>query len=135
MLAVNACFSIEYDFQENLINDLSDTSKRPAPIFLNIFPSEGKSIIIFSWLSENWAIYRNIVSKLGTFIPSQIEIFFSNLIICHCENFFITPSKYSQMAKKVRRLFVSQYMKTPMKDFETDYISRGAINLFKTFRY
>ena len=39
------------------------------------------------------------------------------------------------MAKKVRRLFVSQYMKTPMKDFETDYISRGAINLFKTFRY
>ena len=134
LLAVNACFSIEYDFQENLINDLADTSKRPATIFLNIFPHAGKSFILFSWLSENWETYQSIVSKLETFTPPQIEIFFSNLIICHCENFFISPSKYSQMPKKVRRLFVSQYMNTLMNDFESDYISRGAINLFKMFR-
>jgi len=134
LLAVNGCFSIEYDFQENLINDLVDTSKRPAPIFLNIFPHAGKTFILFSWLSENWETSQSIVSKLETFIPSQIEIFFSNLIICHSENFFISPSKYSQMPKKVRRLFVSQYMNTLVNDFESDYISRGAINLFKMFR-
>ena len=134
LLAVNACFSIEYDFQENLINDLVNTSKRPAPIFLNIFPQGGKSFILFSWLSENWETYQSIVSKLETFTSPQIEIFFSNLIICHCENFFISPSKYSQMPKKIRRLFVSQYMNTLMTEFESDYISRRGINLFKTFR-
>ena len=134
LLAVNACFSIEYDFQENLINDLTDTSKRPAPIFLNIFPNDGITFILFSWLSEDWETYKSIISKLETFTSIQIEIFFSNLIICHCEKFFISPSKYSQMPKKIRRLFVLQYMNTLMKDFEIDYISRRGINLFKTFR-
>lgn len=134
LLAVNACFSIEYDFQENLINDLADTSKLPAPIFLNIFPYSGETIILFSWLSENWEIYQSIVSKLETFMLSRIEIFFSNLIICHCENFFISPSKYYKMPKKARRLFVSQFMNTLMNDFEPDYIIRGGINLFKKFR-
>ncbi len=133
-LAINASFSIEFAFQENLINDLADTSKRPAPIFLNIFPHNGKTFIIFSWLSENIETYQSIVSNLETFIPSQIEIFFSNLIIYHCENMFISPSKYSQMPKKARRLFVSQFMKTLGRDFESDYISRGTINLFKMFR-
>ncbi len=133
LLAVNACFSIEYDFQENLINDLADTSRRPAPIFLNIFPSSGLTFILFSWLSENRETYQSIASKLETFTSPQIEKFFSNLIICHCENFFISPSKYSQMPKKIRRLFVSKYMKTLMNDFESDYISRGGINLFKRF--
>lgn len=134
LLAVNACFSIEYDFEENIVNDLTDTSKRPAPIFLNIFPYSGLTFILFSWLSENWKTYQNIVSKLKIFTSSQIEIFFSNLVICHCENFFISPFKYSQMPKKIRRLFVSQYMKTLMNDFASDYISRGIVNLFKRFR-
>lgn len=134
LLAVSGCFSIEYDFQQNLINDLADTSKRPAPIFFTIFPHNGKTFILFSWLSENLETYHSIVSKLEYFIPSQIEIFFSNLIIYHCENFFISPSKYSQMPKKARRLFVSQYINTLGKEFESDYISRGAINLFKMSR-
>ena len=132
--AVNGCFSIEYDFEENQINDLGDTSRRPAPIFLNIFPQSGKTFILFSWLSEDWKTYQNIVSRLKKFIPSQLEIFFSNLIICHCENFFTSPSKYSQMPNKARRLFVSQYMRTLMNDFDSDYISRGTINLFQKFR-
>ena len=134
LLAVNESFPIEYDFQENLINDLADSSKRPAPIFLTIFPFDGKTFILFSWLSEDSETYQSIISKLETFNNSQKEIFFSNLIICHGNNFFISPSKYSQMPNKLRRLLGSQYKNILMTEFESNYISRGGINLFKAFR-
>jgi len=134
LLAVNESFPIEYDFQENLINDLADTSKRPAPIFLTIFPYDGKTFILFSWLSEDWETYQSIISKLEMFTISEKEIFFSNLIICHGNNFFISPSKYSQMPNKLRRLLGSLYRNILMTDFRPDYISKGGINLFKTFR-
>ena len=134
LFAVNACFSIEYDFEEKLINDLKDTSRRPAMIFLNVFPQNGKTFILFSWLTENLDTYKSVLSKLKSFNDSQVEIFFSNLIISHCENFLISPSKYFQMPKKIRRLFISRYHETLEKDFESDYISRGSINLFKKFR-
>lgn len=134
LFAVNASFSLEYDFEENLINNLKNTSRTPAMIFLNIFPQNGKTFIIFSWLTEDFNIYQSILSKLKHFKDSQIEIFFSNLIISHCENFFISPSKYSKMPKKIRRLFVSRYIETLEKDFESDYLSKGSINLFKKFR-
>ncbi len=113
---------------------MDDISRRPAPIFLNIFPHKGKTFIIVSWLSEDWEIYQTVVSTLDTYLPSQIEIFFSNLIISHCENFFISPSKYFQMPKKPRKLFVLKYMRTLMTDFDPDYLSRGGINLFRLFR-
>jgi len=134
LLAVNESFPIEYDFQENLINDLADTSKRPAPIFLTIFPYKGKTFILFSWLSEDWETYQSIISKLEMFTHSEKEIFFSNLIICHGNNFFISPSKYFQMPNKLRKLLGTQYRNILMTEFEPDYISRRGINLFKAFR-
>jgi len=70
LLTVNESFPIEYNFQENLINDLDDTTKRPAPIFLTIFPYNGKTFILFSWFSEDWEKYQSIISKLETFTTS-----------------------------------------------------------------
>ena len=134
LLAVNESFPIEYDFQENLINDLADTSKRPAPIFLTVFPYNGKTCILFSWLSEDLETYQSIVSKLETFTTSQKEIFFSNLMICHGNNFFISPTKYSQMPNKLRRLLGSKYRNILMTEFKSNYISRGGINLFRAFK-
>jgi hypothetical protein len=134
LLAVNESFPLEYDFQENLINDLADTSKRPAPIFITIFPFDGKTFILFSWLSEDLKTYQSIISKLETFTTSRKEIFFSNLIICHGNNFFISPTKYSQMPNKLRRLLGSKYRNILMTEFKPNYISRGGINLFRAFK-
>jgi len=134
LLAANESFPIEYDFQENLINDLTDTSKVPAPIFLTIFPFNGKTFILFSCLSKDLKIYQSIISKLETFTTSGKEIFFSNLIICQGNNFFISPTKYLKMPNKLRRLLGSNYRNILMTDFKPNYISRGGINLFKAFK-
>ena len=58
LIAVNSLLYIIYDFQGNLINDLTNFSKTPAPIFLNVFPQAGKTFILFSWLLNDSKIYQ-----------------------------------------------------------------------------
>ncbi len=134
LIAVNSLFFLHYDFQGNLINDLSDPSKVPAPIFLNVFPENGKTIILLSYLTDDVKTYRNILHQLNSFSHSEIENFFSNLIITHCENFFISPLKYKKISKKLRRLFVSKFMNTLTKPYDSDYLSKRTINLFKRLK-
>lgn len=134
LMAVNSFFYIQYDFEGNLINDLSNPSKIPAPIFLNIFPQNGKTIILFSCLSKDQNIYRNILSNLDNISNSRIEYFFSNLIINHCENLFMSPLKYKMISKKMRILFVKKFMKTIREKYPPDYLTSGSMNLFKKLK-
>jgi len=132
-IAVNSCFALEYDFDGYLINDLRNTSKIPAHVFLNIFPQKGKTYILLSCLSENKTTYSDIFTEIKSMPNSRKEIFFSNMIISHCENFFMCPSKYYKIPKKARRLMVSRYIKT-MQSIESNNIKRGSINLFKKLK-
>ena len=134
LIAVNAFFYMPYDFQGNLINDLSNPLKTPAPIFLNVFPENGKTIILFSYLTDDFNTYRNMLSKLDSLSNSQIELFFSNLIITHCENLFMSPLKYKEISKKLRRLFVSKFMETFTKSYDSNYLSNVSINIFKRLK-
>ena len=131
LIAVNSLLSIHYNFQKALINDLSDPSRRPAPIFLNVFPQNGKTIILFSCFSVDINAYESILSELGTFSNSKIEYFFSNLIIVHCENLFMSPQKYNNIPKKMCKLIVSKFIKTITKPPQPNYLSQGSPNLFK----
>ena len=134
LIAVNSFFYIQYDFEGNLINDLSNPSKIPAPIFLNVFPQNGKTIILFSCLSKDQDIYRNILSNLENISNSRIEYFFSNLIINHCENLFMSPLKYNMISKKMRILFVKKFMKTIREKYPSDYLTSGSMNLLKKLK-
>lgn len=131
LMAVNAFFYIQYDLQGKLINDLSDISKTPSPIFLNVFPQNKKTYILFSWLSQDSEIYKNILTNLSSRNSSQIEYFFSNLIIYHCENLFMSPLKYKSIPNKLRKLFVTKFMKTIIEPFQPDYLFEGTLNLFR----
>ena len=135
LIAVNSVFNIKYDFQGNLINDLSDFSTIPAPIFLNVFPQAGKTFIIFSWLASNSEIYQDIVSKLNSFSDSQVELFFSMLIIVHCENLFMSPLKYKRMSKETRNKIVSKFIETIDNPPNSGYLTQSSsINLFRSMK-
>ena len=133
LVAVNSCFVIEYDFDGNLINDLENTSKIPAHIFFNVFPQKNKTFILFSCLTENLNIYQGIISKIEEFHLLELEIFFSNLIISHCENFFISPPKWRNLSNRLKTMFIQKYMGT-LTMISPNNLSRGSINLFKLFQ-
>ncbi len=135
LIAVNSLLSIKYDFQGNLINDLNDFSVTPAPIFLTVFPQAGKTFILFSWLASNSEIYQDIVLKLNSFSDSQIELFFSKLIIYHCENLFMSPLKYKIIPKKTLNRIVSKFIETINNPPDSDYLTQIiSINLFRIMK-
>ena len=132
LIAVNSLLYIIYDFQGNLINDLTNFSKTPAPIFLNVFPQAGKTFILFSWLLNDSKIYQGIISELNSYSNSQIELFFSNRIIEHCENLFMSPLKYKRISIKKRKLLVSKFMETSDKPPNPNCLTQNIpINLFR----
>lgn len=132
LIAVNSIFNLKYDFKGKRINDLTDFSKRPSPLFLNVFPQNGKTIILLSWLSIDTEIYHDILVQLESYKNLEVEKFFSNLIITECENFYISPIKYKSIPAKIRKLLVSKFIETTASPRNQDYLSENPpVNLFR----
>ena len=130
-IAVNSIFNIIYDFEGNIINDLSDTSKDVAPVFLNIFPQNGETFILLSCCSNDFTKYKTIFSRINRFTQKEIEDFFSNLIVTHCENFFISHEKWKRQPKGKRREFVSMFTETMFHRNDPKYLlNNSPIDLF-----
>lgn len=135
LIAVNSVLTIKYDFQGNLINDLNDFSTTPAPIFLSVFPQTGKTFILFSWLARNSEIYQGIISKLNSFSDSELELYFSKLIIEHCENLFMSPIKYKRISKETRSKIVSKFIESINNPPNPGYLTQEtSINLFRLMK-
>lgn len=100
-------------------------------IFLNIFPLDGKTIILISYLEE----YENYIAKyLKSFTKEEndsIELKhkISTMIIQHCENIGFSP-------KYIREKFEESELEKIMKVFSENladflFMSKTKINLFK----
>lgn len=50
--AVSMMTELEHDIKGNKLNDMM-SDEPTAKIYLNIFPTEGKSLCIWSWLEDN----------------------------------------------------------------------------------
>ena len=66
---INKIWVIEYANKWDLIHELGH-------IKFNIFPQNGKTFILFSFLTENLDIYKEIISKINSLPRSRVEIFF-----------------------------------------------------------
>ncbi len=134
LIAVNSIFAIKYDFDGNIINDLSDVSKYIAPTFLNIFPQNGETFILLSCISSDNPL-KTIIDRLVSFCIEEIENFFSNIILMHCENFFLSPKKWNLQPKNTRKEFVSIFTDTALIRNDPNYLSYEApLNLFNICR-
>ena len=131
LIAVNSIFSILYDFKGHQINDLRNISKNIAPAFLNIFPQNGKTIILFSCMDDDLNNYKSIFENVDSFNQLNLELFFSNLIISHCENFFLSPEKWDKVSIENRRKTVTTFKDTMYDILEPNYLlETSPINLF-----
>lgn len=135
LIVVNSVFTISYDFQGNLINDLTDTSKIPAPVFLNIFPQNKKTFILLSWFEYGDGIYNAIKKDIERLSDYEKEFFFTNLILCHCENFFMSPQKYNKIGKKAKQFLVEKFIKTTGSQGIPNYLTiKPSVNLFRALK-
>ncbi len=88
-MAVSSASDLDYDFHANCISH-SDT--RLEQFYISLFPENGKTYVLFSYLKEDSNLYGNIVSQIKS--GDRIESKLSVLLAGHCENIFFKPSYY-----------------------------------------
>ena len=132
LIAVNSMFYIMYDFEGNLINDLSDTSITPSPSFLSIYPQNGETFVLLSCFTDDLNKFQKFFSKISNLDQKGLENFYSNLIMIHCENFFLSPNKWNNQPPEKRKDFINQFQETMFIQYKNEYLSRiPPINLFE----
>lgn len=103
---------VSYDFRGNQINDPWDMAKPRKNIFVNIFPENGKSYIIVSWLkkdSKDFKLYKDQLLKL----QGDKEKFYNtmnNMIACQSDNFAFSPQLIDSWDKETLESFKYEFV-------------------------
>ncbi|MGE7843561.1 YecA family protein [Lysinibacillus sp. NPDC093712] len=90
-LAVSSGFFLEYDISGHILNNLSLKNEIMRLLMFNIFPSEGNTIILFSWLKKDAEFYKRFRNQLLSLDNVKIIKLLNNLIPAYCENVVYNP--------------------------------------------
>jgi hypothetical protein len=88
-----------YDFQGNLLQNFSDYSERKKSITINIFPSNNKGYIVFSWIREDDDICLQFVESLNLLEPQRITNAIIRFLFEHIENRFANPDWWESLSE------------------------------------
>ncbi len=106
LLAVNSLFGLEYDLEGNMVNDLSDLNKRLRVVFLNIFPQNGNTFIILSWLKEDVNNFSDFKKQILSLKKENKKInLLNNIIFNYTENLTLGPKLWNKFDTKEKQLF------------------------------
>lgn len=97
-MAVSSTFNMELAYDGTLINDLSpeNYSTRMKPCFLTVFPQDGKTYCLVSYLKKDRRAY-NFLHDLNNLEESEKKIIISNLVTTYTENFTAEPSYWESL--------------------------------------
>lgn len=136
--AISMMHEITYDLKGNRINDLSKPD-RPNKIYLNVFPAEGKSYCIWSWLKRNDRAFLAFVEQFSLLSEKEKKNYFNNYLPRWSDSLIISPRLWNLWGKQVQEGFIAhanfdmiysmleeesnelafQYMDTPWDLFES----------------
>lgn len=107
-IAVSSIFFIEWDVEGNLINDLL-YYKNIKPTFLTIFPQDGKTFILMSYLKKHKSYFDFIDDQILNKSLELQKIIISNMITLYVENVFISPIKWNILSEKAKKDYLKLY--------------------------
>lgn len=106
---------LSYDLEGNMISDVHSMEGRMRNIFVNIFPENGKSYILISWLisddgpwfekfSNQFDIYKNNRELLMRIL--------NNMVTCQSDNIVFSKNLLDTWDEKSKEFFLNEYIST-----------------------
>ncbi|WP_199795769.1 hypothetical protein [Bacillus thuringiensis] len=111
-IAVSSITFIERDLNNEVINRLDDLSAQLAPLFVTIFPQQGKTYILLSYFARNKRKYKFIKEQILSKSIRMQKVIISNLIVAYFENWVISPIKWNELGTKTHSRIYRYYVKT-----------------------
>ncbi|WP_265939759.1 hypothetical protein [Bacillus thuringiensis] len=101
-IAVSSITFIEKDLNGRIINNIGDSKISLAPLFITVFPQDGKTYILLSYFKRNERRYKFIKEQILTESIEMQKVIVSNLIVAYLENWAISPIKWNELSKEMR---------------------------------
>ncbi|APB70282.1 hypothetical protein PPYC1_07935 [Paenibacillus polymyxa] len=100
--AVSAAFFLLGDLKGNMINNPLNLKSKVAPFFLNIFPENGKTIILMSYFNKDKHRYSFIKDQIVNNNIENQQVILSNLVVVNSENIVFSPEKFNNLEEAKR---------------------------------
>ncbi|MGA4482171.1 hypothetical protein ACPA3B_01480 [Bacillus bombysepticus] len=127
-IAVSSITFIEKDLKGNVINEIDNLDATLAPLFITVFPQEGKTYILLSYFERNKKRYKFISEQVLTENIKMQKIIISNVIVSYLENWAVSPIKWNELSRKMKSKINKYYVKT--MDEKKDLLFDKNMNLF-----
>ncbi len=129
-IAVASSFTMDFDIHGNIINNYQSLDYSSKLFYLTIFPQEGKTYVLFSYLRDESPYLSYVIDDICKLDKLEQRIILSNIIAIQVENFALSPVLWDQILEAEKKDFISLFgatMAAPMHNLK----SRQNINLFK----
>ncbi|MGV2967276.1 SEC-C domain-containing protein [Paenibacillus sp. AGC30] len=120
--AMSSSFTIERDINGKILNEIYALGNENMPsIFLNIYPTEGKTNIIISYQLKNEDLYGDYFNQILSLSTEELMNYLNYLVIQYTENVFFHPEFIESLSKKQQESL--------LRSFESSYYPLEAILL------
>lgn len=128
--SVASAFNLEYDLENNLVNDLSNIAEKGKPLFLTIFPQNDKTYILLSYLKKDADIYKLFRNQVLNLSDKEITEKISWLITLYCENFVYSPEKWKILSDEDKKIFMEIFKESAFRSHSNYMSSKPPLNFF-----
>ena len=104
--AVSMMHEPEYDLLGNRINDF-EKDVFLKQVYLNIFPTSGKSLCIWSWLKKNDFVYKPFSTQFMKLNVDERENYFNNRLPRWTDSLIISPRLWNRWNKGIQKSFIA----------------------------
>jgi len=129
-IAVSSTFNLELAYDGTLINDLSPAgySQRMKPCFLTIFPQNGKTYALISYLRKDRGPYK-FLQELNGLSDGEKKVVLSNLVTSYTENFTAEPNYWNSLNEDTKTRYSKVYGNS-FKTLRAPLIADSTFSLF-----
>ena len=103
---------LSYDLRGNLINDVYSLKDSMKNIFVNIFPENGNTYILISWLKIDSNAYEQFKEQFIELQKDRSQFInaLNNMVACQSDNFAISPELVDSWDKSTKQFFVTEFL-------------------------
>jgi hypothetical protein len=119
-IAVSTSFYLDFDFKGNTIPHSDD---RMETVFITIFPDNGKTYLLLSYLTQDKQLYGNLSEQLKSRDKLKSDI--TVLLAAHVENIYFEPVYFKtfieKQAHQIELIFKQAQFDVQRLDFEGNH--------------
>ena len=127
-IAVSSLFYILKDLKGNMVNNIKKFNNMKNT-FLTIFPQNGCTYIIISFLKKHKNYFRFIDKQIMNKEEEQQKIIMSNMLGIYVENVFLSPERWENMTERQKNKYLKLLEMTMLDDPPYLLIDRN-LNIF-----